>query len=387
MSRAVPGTPFDASGDGLNRPEIQSHDRSTFIRFLFERLKRSANDATGCAALCSEQPLLCLPVCQSFIRNAALQQSNEAVKRTRTHLLFRSAHASYKTMSLHRVGLCGVDDSVDPSLLSAIVSRWPRVELGVLFRPGKEGQPRFPTRRWLEQLAKTARNTSPPAQLAGHLCGSAVDDVLQRGDVAFVQTLVGLGFRRVQLNATAPNGCKTAEDPVKLEKSALHVRNACAAVPEVEFIVQANDSTEPLWRALLDEPPANLSLLWDASCGRGHTLDASLTPVETAIPQGFAGGLNRDNVATVLDQLRKGAARGRSIWIDMESGLRSDIDGSERFDVNRAWAVCAALDAIGWDDPDAPSPPIASYNLPPNATLIKHALAAHKVTVCAESNE
>ena len=59
-------------------------------------------------------------------------------------------------MSLHRVGLCGVDDSVDPSLLSAIVSRWPRVELGVLFRPGKEGQPRFPTRRWLEQLAKTA---------------------------------------------------------------------------------------------------------------------------------------------------------------------------------------------------------------------------------------
>ena len=166
-------------------------------------------------------------------------------------------------MSLHRVGLCGVDDSVDPSLLSAIVSRWPRVELGVLFRPGKEGQPRFPTRRWLEQLAKTARNTSPPAQLAGHLCGSAVDDVLQRGDVAFVQTLVGLGFRRVQLNATAPNGCKTAEDPSLLAKAAAQVRHACSQVPEVEFIVQANDETAPLWRALLAEPPANLSLLWD----------------------------------------------------------------------------------------------------------------------------
>ena len=98
--------------------------------------------------------------------------------------------------------------------------------------------------------------------------------------------------------------------------------------------------------------------------------------VETSIPQGFAGGLNRDNVATVLDQLRKGAARGRSIWIDMESGLRSDIDGSERFDVNRAWAVCAALDAIGWDDPDAPKSftcnlrPAASNNF---QSTIKHA--------------
>ena len=103
--------------------------------------------------------------------------------------------------------------------------------------------------------------------------------------------------------------------------------------------------------------------------------------VETSIPQGFAGGLNRDNVATVLDQLRKGAARQISIWIDMESGLRSDIDGSERFDVNRAWAVCAALDAIGWDDPDAPSPSPVTYDLPPQTTLIKHALAAHKVTL------
>ena len=46
----------------------------------------------------------------------------------------------------------------------------------------------------------------------------------------------------------------------------------------------------------------------------------------------------------------------------MESGLRSDIDGSERL-MNRAWAVCA-LDAIGWDDPDAPSPSL-TYDLPP----------------------
>ena len=44
-------------------------------------------------------------------------------------------------MSLRCLGLCGVDEATEPSLLAAL-SRWPRVELGVLFRPDKEGQKR-----------------------------------------------------------------------------------------------------------------------------------------------------------------------------------------------------------------------------------------------------
>lgn len=115
-----------------------------------------------------------------------------------------------------------MDDSVDPSLLSAIASRWPRAEFGVLFRPGREGEPRgpariyafsscvsallstssvfgrlrppsgrasdflrrrYPSRKWLEALARASKSTSPPMQLAGHLCGSAVDAVLKDGDV------------------------------------------------------------------------------------------------------------------------------------------------------------------------------------------------------------
>ena len=51
---------------------------------------------------------------------------------------------------LERVGLCGVDDSVDPELLLLLSESYPWVEWGVLFRPGLEGQPRYPSAAWLD---------------------------------------------------------------------------------------------------------------------------------------------------------------------------------------------------------------------------------------------
>ena len=289
-------------------------------------------------------------------------------------------------MSLHRLGLCGCDDSVDPSLLSAIASRWPRAEFGVLFRPGREGEPRYPTRAWLETFALAGSKTSPPMQLAGHLCGSAVDAVLKNGDVSFVRdTLVPYGFRRVQLNATATNGCETARDAEAMAAAAATVRAACDAVPEVEWIVQANDETKPLWETLLDEGdvPANLSMLWDASCGKGVEIDATRVgdARATGVPAGYAGGLNRENIKEVLAALRSGVAKGRSIWMDMETGLRSIIDDEERFDVNKAWAVCAAVDDARWDDPDGGVADVVLKDVPKNARMSGHAVLAHKVTL------
>ena len=292
-------------------------------------------------------------------------------------------------MSLHKVGLCGCDDSVDPSLLSAIASRWPRAEFGVLFRPGREGEPRYPTRPWLERLALAGARTSPPMQLAGHLCGSAVDDVLRDGDVSFVRdTLVGYGFRRVQLNATKTNGCETAGDSAAMAAAAEQVRRACEAVPEVEWIVQANDETKPLWEALLEADgttpmPQNCSFLWDASCGKGVLLDSAKVGDGRAahVPAGYAGGLNRETIMAAIQDLRGGPAKGRSIWVDMETGLRSVIDGRERFDVNKAWAVCAAVDEVGWDDPDYEGANCKVPDAPPNAKMSGHAVLAHKVTL------
>lgn len=42
-----------------------------------------------------------------------------------------------RTFKLRALGLCGVDDSVNPKLLGIISRAYPFVEFGVLFRPDK----------------------------------------------------------------------------------------------------------------------------------------------------------------------------------------------------------------------------------------------------------
>jgi hypothetical protein len=41
-----------------------------------------------------------------------------------------------RSLNLRAMGFCGVDDTVDPSLLQLISTRYSWVEWGVLFRPG-----------------------------------------------------------------------------------------------------------------------------------------------------------------------------------------------------------------------------------------------------------
>ena len=41
-----------------------------------------------------------------------------------------------KSLNLRAMGFCGVDDSVNPSLLQLISSKYSWVEWGALFRPG-----------------------------------------------------------------------------------------------------------------------------------------------------------------------------------------------------------------------------------------------------------
>ena len=58
-------------------------------------------------------------------------------------------------MRLKAVGLCGVDDSVHPNQLVIYSQLYPFVEFGVLFRPDREGQPRYPSLEWVQLLSKT----------------------------------------------------------------------------------------------------------------------------------------------------------------------------------------------------------------------------------------
>jgi hypothetical protein len=77
------------------------------------------------------------------------------------------------SIKLRKLGFCGVDDSVSPRALGMIYNAYPFVEFGVLFRPDKEGQPRYATKEWVDELSIIASSSS--MTLAAHLCGERVN--------------------------------------------------------------------------------------------------------------------------------------------------------------------------------------------------------------------
>ena len=227
-----------------------------------------------------------------------------------------------------------------------VSARYPVVEWGVLLRPDKEATPRYASPGWLLRL-KEAAAAVPGMQLAGHLCGERVNQVLG-GDVSFVKEMVDVGFRRFQVNATAANGVDTS----RLADNVDGLRAAIAAVPEAEFILQCNEETKPLWQALTSSSvPDNISLLFDASCGLGVEIDTTALPsaptyttadgAERQVRCGFAGGIGPANVSKILTALP--AHMGDTpTWIDMESSLRATLDGKDVFSIDKCFACLEA---------------------------------------------
>ena len=116
------------------------------------------------------------------------------------------------------------------------------------------------------------------------------------------------------------------------------------SVPNLEWIVQRNEETKPLWEqldALLakGELPKNISFLFDASCGTG-VLPSSFPPLLAHDCQcGYAGGIGPKNAYQVLNGIYEvvKAQGSPPVWIDMESSLRSIVDGKDVFNVVKAF--------------------------------------------------
>eukprot|EP00518_Triparma_eleuthera_P002519 CAMPEP_0182466248 /NCGR_PEP_ID=MMETSP1319-20130603/11661_1 /TAXON_ID=172717 /ORGANISM="Bolidomonas pacifica, Strain RCC208" /LENGTH=253 /DNA_ID=CAMNT_0024666207 /DNA_START=100 /DNA_END=858 /DNA_ORIENTATION=+ len=242
---------------------------------------------------------------------------------------------------LHALGFCGADDSVDPHLLLLISKAYPFVEWGVLFRPDKVGTPRYASDEWVERLSLAARSSNGSMKLAAHLCGAHVNSVLaanSAGD-SLLSRLYSLGFRRVQINATAVNGVDTSD----LSNSAVRLRNVMRNHSRLQFILQRSEETKPLWSPFDVEPERNMSMLFDESKGTG-ALASSYSAPSPNYPVGYAGGIGPANISSVLSSVSK-AAQGYSVWIDMESRLRSNKDGRDVFDLEKCYTcvrgVCA----------------------------------------------
>ena len=171
-------------------------------------------------------------------------------------------------------------------------------------------------------------------ELAAHLCGRRVNDLLENNQEAknFLSTLRPMGFHRVQINATAVNGV----DVSNLSGNVKTLADAIGDHPELEFILQKNEETKPLWEGLLQlesfgggqgKLPENVVMLVDESKGTGVLASSWPSPPEE-YDIGYAGGIGPVNVKTVLEDIMN-VATGRNVWIDMESSLRSKVKSND----------------------------------------------------------
>mmetsp|Transcript_13332 Transcript_13332/g.16062 ORF Transcript_13332/g.16062 Transcript_13332/m.16062 type:complete len:278 (+) Transcript_13332:648-1481(+) len=250
--------------------------------------------------------------------------------------------------NLRALGFCGADDSVHPHMLGIIAHAYPFVEFGVLFRPDKEGEPRYASKEWVDKLSSVVASSGGTMKLAAHLCGSRVNEVL-KGDDTFLSTLPKLGFQRVQINATAVNGV----DVSNLAGQVSTVADLMTCHPELEFILQKNDETKPLWQGLLKLDtfgggggllPPHVSMLVDESKGTG-VLASSWPKAPEEYPIGYAGGIGPANIVSVLEGVLQ-ASQGKDIWIDMESSLRSTKNGQDVFDLDKCYSVIHATCSV-----------------------------------------
>eukprot|EP00927_Polykrikos_kofoidii_P072657 TRINITY_DN68757_c0_g1_i1.p1 TRINITY_DN68757_c0_g1~~TRINITY_DN68757_c0_g1_i1.p1 ORF type:complete len:998 (-),score=140.60 TRINITY_DN68757_c0_g1_i1:38-2797(-) len=220
----------------------------------------------------------------------------------------------------------------------------------------------------------------PPVRLAAHLSGRRCMDLLEKGEHDWVRGhLLPLGFKRVQVNTTKINGVEVSD----YAAAAIRLHNAIREFPEFEWIVQANPESKDLWEyfANMSPPPFNVSLLFDSSCGTGKMAEAYAVPPSNGVNCGYAGGLGPGNICDALCKIRSTVPRNTVFWIDMETGLRSVIDGKDTFDAAKALSICKAVEREGWEDSstvvtDVPAPPV-----PSNVAISGHPLLLHKVTL------
>lgn len=254
------------------------------------------------------------------------------------------------TTRLRALGFCGADDSVHPNMLAIISHAYPFVEFGVLFRPDKEGQPRYASSQWVTQLKQVA--TISKMKLAAHLCGSRVNEILS-GDDIFVSTTLQGTFQRIQINATAVNGVDgSCLNESNIKSTLQSFLSVIQKYPQIEFILQKNDETQPLWLGLLEleeagggvgRLPTNVSMLVDDSKGTGIVSSTPWPnpPSNNEYQIGYAGGIGPDNIQQVLKDVIV-AGNGQTIWIDMESKLRSIKNNQDIFDLDKCYQVILA---------------------------------------------
>lgn len=185
-------------------------------------------------------------------------------------------------------------------------------------------------------------------RLAAHLCGTRCQDLLD-GNYTFMNEIISLGFRRVQINFTNANNVSVDLDDA--DKIISNIRICMLEFPMLEFILQNNQETAIICNSFLSDPLSNMSFLVDSSCGSGLKMKEFPAPVGDFL-FGYAGGIGPDTVKEILEKIREVAA-GKSVWVDMESSLRTTSvrESGDRLDTfsidNCMSCILICIDSFG----------------------------------------
>ena len=219
------------------------------------------------------------------------------------------------------VTITGADDRTNPADLFALSARYPFVEWGILFSQKRAGEPRYPASAWFNEFVSAA-----DVRKSLHLCGRA-SRVTIAGCSTYLDLAVRCGFDRVQLNGWkfTENPRHFVESPVELILQSMTLDGFQRACADVRMILNGG---------------GRASALYDPSGGRGIFADlVEVLQHGTGDHYGYAGGINPANVTHMLQRtLDQGG-----YWIDMESGVRDQVDW---FDLGKVRSVLASCEEV-----------------------------------------
>ncbi|CAB3701873.1 hypothetical protein [Trinickia soli] len=237
------------------------------------------------------------------------------------------------------VSITGADDNVRIEDLIALGRIYPFVEWGILHFPEKEGTPHNPTFEWRSECAARCRQHRVRSAL--HLCISQTFRMLlaRQEEISFFYELRQYG--RVQANLNGRERAFSHSELIDIYQSLL--------AHDVPLILQYHEGSayaiDSLLAALATtsiSPPQRVSVLFDASCGKGkspHAWEKPYSVGNIAIDTGYAGGVSPENIGPVLDAVAQAVSGSRTVphryWIDMQSGVRTQ----GRFDIGKVERV------------------------------------------------
>jgi len=208
------------------------------------------------------------------------------------------------------VTITGADDSVDQSKLFELAELFPFVEFAILIRKDSNTL-RYPSFSWIKKLSEMYESNK--INLSVHLCGSWVRDIC-KGNWSILENKEFMEifqiFQRIQLNFSPY--VRNIDRDVFIDSiiSKKELENK-------QIIFQLKNINDELF-VKAKENNLNVVPLFDISGGNGLLPESWPFSDEFC---GYAGGLNPDNVENQINEIMKVSS---DIWIDVESGIRTD---------------------------------------------------------------